>query len=101
MPMRFEFHDAAGNVHCFTSYEDAEAFALACGYVFVTSRRLSEGSEKRISYFLSSDDVPAGFTERSELFSVLLEKYPEWQEPRIMPVEADDGKESKNSDRTL
>ncbi len=84
--IRFDFHDAAGNVHSFATYAEAEAFALASGYVFVTSRSVMEGSKARISYFVTSADVPEGVTNRDELFPVLLARYPEWQEPRIMPV---------------
>lgn len=83
---RFEFHDAAGNVHPFETYAEAEAFALGCGYVFVTSRSVMEGSEARISYFVASGDVPEGVTDREALFPILLARYPEWREPRIMPV---------------
>lgn len=84
--MRFEFHDAAGNVHPFETYAEAEAFALGAGYVFVTSRSVMEGSNARISYFVAAGDVPEGVTDRNELFPVLLARYPEWKEPRIMPV---------------
>ena len=88
---RFEFYDAAGNVHPFDSYAEAEAFALGCGYVFVTSRTLLEGSDARISYFLAPADVPGGvIMDGAELFAVLLAKYPEWKEPRIMPVPTPD-----------
>ena len=83
---RFEFYDAAGNAHPFDTYEEAEAFALGCGYIFVTSRRLMEGAESRISYFLAASDVPEGVTSEDALFPLLLAKYPEWKEPRIMPV---------------
>ena len=83
---RFEFQDAAGNVHPFVSYAEAEAFAIDCGYVFVTSRSLMEGSTLRISYFLAASDVPDGAAGEAALLPVLLAKYPEWKEPRIMPV---------------
>lgn len=89
--IRFEFHDAAGNVHPFETYAEAEAFALGAGYVFVTSRSVMEGSEARISYFVAAGDVPEGVTDRNELFPVLLARYPEWKEPRIMPVMSVDG----------
>lgn len=82
----FEFHDAAGNVHRFASYAEAEAFALGCGYVFVTSRSVMEGQDARISYFLAASDVPPGAVGEALLLPVLLAKYPEWKEPRIMPV---------------
>ena len=84
--LSFEFHDAAGNVHPFATYAEAEAFALGCGYVFVTSRSVMEGEKARISYFLAASDVPAGASEEAALLPVLLAKYPEWKEPRIMPV---------------
>lgn len=83
---RFEFHDAEGNVHGFDTYAEAEAFALNCGYVFVTSRSILEGARERISYFLAPGDAPEGVTEEAALFPILLAKYPEWKEPRIMPV---------------
>ena len=84
--MRFEFHDAAGNVHPFETYAEAEAFALGAGYVFVTSRSVMEGSDARIAYFLAPGDAPEGVTDEAGLLPVLLAKYPEWREPRIMPV---------------
>ena len=83
---RFEFHDAAGNVHPFETLSEAEAFARACGYVFVTSRSVMEGSDARISYFLAPSDVPAGVEGEAALLPLLLAKYLEWKEPRIMPV---------------
>lgn len=83
---QFEFYDAAGNVHPFETYAEAEAFALGAGYVFVTSRSVMEGSKDRIAYFVAASDVPEGVTDRNELFPVLLARYPEWKEPRIMPV---------------
>ncbi len=82
----FEFHDAAGNVHPFATFAEAEAFALGCGYVFVTSRSVMEGSSARIAYFLAPGDAPEGVTDEASLFPILLAKYPEWKEPRIMPV---------------
>ena len=84
--IRFEFHDAAGNVHPFDTCAEAEAFARNLGYVFVTSRSVMEGSEARISYFLAPSDISGGVKDEAELFSLLLTKYPEWKEPRIMPV---------------
>ena len=83
---RFEFHDAAGNVHPFDARAEAEAFARACGYVFVTSRSVMEGSDARISYYLAPSDVPEGVKDENALFTILLSRYQEWQEPRIMPV---------------
>ena len=82
----FEFHDAAGNQHPFDSLEEAQAFATACGYVFVTSRSVLEGCDARIYYYLAPKDVPAGVTDPKALFPILLASYPEWKEPRIMPV---------------
>jgi len=84
--MRFEFHDAAGNIHPFETYEEAESFARKGGYVFVTSRSLIEGGKARISYFVAAEDVPPGVTDPDALFPILLSRYPEWKEPRIMPV---------------
>ena len=84
--MRFEFHDAAGNVHPFDTYAEAETFALRCGYVFVTSRSVMEGGQARIAYFLAPSDVPEGVAGEAALLPLLLAKYPEWKEPRIMPV---------------
>ena len=86
MMNRFEFHDAAGNVHPFDTRAEAEAFARACGYVFVTSRSVMEGADARISYYLAPSDVPEGVTEEGALLTVLLSRYREWEEPRIMPV---------------
>lgn len=82
----FEFHDASGNVHSFDTREEAESFAIACGYVFVTSRSIMEGSDARISYYLAPSDVPQGVTDKDALFTVLLARYREWEEPRIMPI---------------
>ena len=83
---RFEFHDAAGNVHPFDTLAEAEAFARSCGYVFVTSRTVMEGMDARIFYYLASSDVPEGAEGEAALLPLLLAKYPEWKEPRIMPV---------------
>lgn len=82
----FKFYDAAGNVHSFETFAEAEEFALGCGYVFVTSRSVMEGSDARIAYFLAPGDAPEGVTDEAGLLPVLLAKYPEWREPRIMPV---------------
>lgn len=90
---RFDFYDAAGNVHPFASFAEAEAFALSCGYVFVTSRSLVEGGDVRIAYFLAASDVPPGVSDPESLFPILLAKYPEWREPRIMPVITLDGED--------
>ena len=84
--IRYEFHDAEGNIHSFASYREAEDFALSLGYVFVTSRSIMEGEQARIAYFLASSDVPSGVSEEKDLFPLLLAKYQEWKEPRIMPV---------------
>ncbi len=86
----FKFYDAAGNVHPFKTLAEAKAFAEACGYVFVTSRSVMEGDEARIYYYVAAADVPDGMTDPAALFPILLSKYREWEEPRIMPVlEAD------------
>ena len=45
-----------------------------------------EGSDARIAYFLAPGDAPEGVTDEAGLLPVLLAKYPEWREPRIMPV---------------
>ena len=84
--IRYEFHDAEGKIHAFASYREAEDFALSLGYVFVTSRSIMEGEQARIAYFLAASDVPSGVTGEKELFPLLLAKYQEWKEPRIMPV---------------
>ena len=84
--MEFAFHDAAGNVHTFATFAEAETFALGCGYVFVTSRSIMEGADARIAYFLAPGDATEGLTGEAGLLPVLLAKYPEWEEPRIMPV---------------
>lgn len=86
MATRFEFHDAAGNVHPFDTFAEAEDFARACGYVFVTSRTVMEGMDARIFYYLAPSDVPDGAEGEAALLPLLLAKYPEWREPRIMPV---------------
>lgn len=82
----FEFYDSAGNKHPFETLEEAQAFAAACGYVFVTSRSIMEGGEARIHYYVAGKDVPEGVTDSGELFRILLTSYKEWEEPRIMPV---------------
>lgn len=82
----FEFHDAAGNRHPFESLEEAQAFAEACGYIFVTSRSVLEGCDARIYYYVAKKDAPAGVTDPQALFPILLSAYREWEEPRIMPV---------------
>ena len=45
-----------------------------------------EGSDARISYYLAPSDVPEGVKDENALFTILLSRYQEWQEPRIMPV---------------
>ena len=82
----FEFHDAAGNHHPFDSHEEAQAFAEACGYIFVTSRSVLEGCDARIYYYVAKKDAPEGVTDPQALFPILLSSYREWEEPRIMPV---------------
>ena len=82
----FEFYDAAGNKHPFDTLAEAQAFAEACGYVFVTSRSVMEGGAARIYYYVAGSDVPEGVSGGDALFPILLSKYREWEEPRIMPV---------------
>ena len=82
----FEFHDAAGNRHLFDSLEEAQAFAEACGSIFVTSRSVLEGCDARIYYYVAKKDAPEGVADPQELFPILLSSYREWEEPRIMPV---------------
>ncbi len=82
----FEFHDAAGNRHPFESLEEAQDFAEACGYLFVTSRSVLEGCDARIYYYVAKKDAPEGVTDPQTLFPILLATYREWEEPRIMPV---------------
>lgn len=84
--LAFEFHDAAGNRHPFDSLEEAQAFAEACGYIFVTSRSVLEGCDARIYYYVAKKDAPEGVADPQELFPILLSSYREWEEPRIMPV---------------
>jgi len=82
----FEFYDDAGNKHPFASLEEAQTFAEACGYIFVTSRSVLEGCDARIYYYVAAKDAPNGVTDSKTLFPILLSKYREWEEPRIMPV---------------
>ena len=82
----FEFYDAAGNRHPFDSLEEAQNFAAACGYIFVTSRSVLEGCDARIYYYVAKKDTPEGVTDPQALFPILLSSYREWEEPRIMPV---------------
>ena len=82
----FEFYDAAGNRHPFGTLAEAQAFASSCGYVYVTSRSVMEGGEARIYYYVAGADVPEGVSDSGALFTILLSKYREWEEPRIMPV---------------
>jgi len=85
----FRFHDAAGKTTDFGTIEEAEAFAREQGYVFVTRRKVMEDRPESIVYYVHSDDIAGAGVDSGDanaLFRLLLMKYREWEEPRIMPV---------------